>query len=80
MKNRGKSISHTQAVFLFLLLTVTLHVLGLKVNGAVKGSDPIAAYIDYGSKILGAILISEMVLLSCFTPMKYSWQAFRCSV
>ena len=79
MKNRGKSINHTQAVFLFLMLTVTLHILGLKVNGAVKGSDLISAYIDYGSKILGAILIVEMVLLICFTPMVLNRQALRCS-
>ena len=79
MKNRGKSINHTQAVFLFLMLTVTLHILGLKVNGAVKGSDLISAYIDYGSKILGAILIAEMVLLICFTPMVLNRQALRCS-
>ena len=80
MKNRGKSINHTQAVFLYLMLTVTLHILGLKINGAIKGSDLISAYIYYGSKILGAILVSEMVLLICFTPMKINRLALRCSV
>ena len=79
MKDNRKPISHTQAVILFLMLTVTLHILGLKVNGAVMGSDQISAYLDYGSKILGAILITEMVLLICFTPMKINRQALRCS-
>ena len=78
IKNR-RSINHTQAVVLFMMLTVTLHVLGLKINSMIKGSDLISDYIDYGSKILGFILISEMVLLVCFTPMKYSRQALCCS-
>ena len=79
MKNRGKTINHTQAVFLFLLLTVTLHVLGLKINGAIRGSDLVSAYLDYGSKILGAILVAEMVLMVYFTPMKINRQTLRCS-
>ncbi len=79
MKDRGKTINFTQALLLFLLLTVALHVLGLRVNGAIKGSELISAYLDYGSKILGAILITEMALLVCFTPMKINRQALRCS-
>ncbi len=79
MKNRGKSINHTQAVILFLILTVTLHILGLKVNGVIKGSDLISDYIDYGSKILGLFLVLHMVMFTCFTPMKINLQALRCS-
>ena len=79
MKNRGKSINHTQAVILFLILTVTLHILGLKVNGVIKGSDLISDYIDYGSKILGLFLVLHMVMFTCFTPMKSNLQALRCS-
>ncbi len=79
MKNNRKSINHTQAVILFLMLTGTLHILGLKVNGAVRGSELISAYLDYGSKILGAVLIVEMVLFIWLTPMKLNRQALRCS-
>ena len=79
MKNSEKTINHTQAVFLFLTLTVTLHVLGLKVNGAIKGSELMSAYLDYGSKILGAVLVAEMALFVWLTPMKMNRQALRCS-
>ena len=79
MKNKGKSISHTQAVMLYLILTVTLHVLGLKVNGVIRGSDLISDYMDYGSKILAGFLVLQMVLFTCFTPMKINRQALRCS-
>lgn len=77
MKNNRKSLNHTQAVVLFIMLTVTLHVLGLKVNNVFKGSDLLSNYLDYGSKILGVILIVEMVLLVIFTPVKYNKQALR---
>ncbi len=79
MKNSRRSISHTQAVVLFLMLTVTLHVLGLRLNGLTMGSDLISDYIDYGSKILGVILATEMVLLICFTPAKLDRHALRLS-
>ena len=77
MKNKRRPISHTQATILFLMLTVTLHVLALKVNGMIRKTDLLSDYLDYGSKILGIILISEMVLFVCFTPMKYNRQALR---
>ena len=79
MKNSGRSLNHTQAIALFLILTVTLHVLGLRVNGFIKGSDLISDY-TYGSKILAVILAAEMVLLIYFTPVKYNRQALRCSI
>ena len=79
MKNNRRSINHTQAVILFLMLTVTLHLLGFRISGTIKGSDLISDYMDYGSKILGVILITEMVLFILFTPMKYDRQALRCS-
>ena len=79
MKTNRKTISHTQAVILFLILTVALHVLGLKINAAVRGSELISAYLDWGSKILGAILILEMLLFCCFTPLPLTRQALRCS-
>ena len=71
MKNERKPMNHTQAVVLFMVLTVTLHVLGFKVNGSIRGSDLVSAYLDYGSKILGLILVLEMLLFSRFTPMKF---------
>ena len=77
MKNNRKSINQTQAVILFMMLTVTLHILGLKANGVIKGSELISAYLDYGSKILGAILIAEMLLFIWLTPMKLNRQALR---
>ncbi|MBR3640579.1 MAG: hypothetical protein IKN53_00940, partial [Oscillibacter sp.] len=80
MKNKERAIGRTQAVILFLMLTVTLHILGLKVNGAAAGSELISAYLDYGSKILGAILITEMLLFLWLTPMKLNRRALRCSV
>ena len=77
MKNNRKSINQTQAVILFMMLTVTLHILGLKANGVIKESELISAYLDYGSKILGAILIAEMLLFIWLTPMKLNRQALR---
>ena len=77
MKNNRKSINQTQAVILFMMLTVTLHILGMKANGVIKGSELISAYLDYGSKILGAILIAEMLLFIWLTPMKLNRQALR---
>ncbi len=77
MKNNRKSINQTQAVILFMMLTVTLHILGMKANGVIKESELISAYLDYGSKILGAILIAEMLLFIWLTPMKLNRQALR---
>lgn len=79
MKNNKRPINHTQAVILFLTLTVTLHILGFRINGIIKGSDLVSDYIDYGSKILGLILVSEMILFIWFTPMKYNRQALYLS-
>ena len=77
MKNNRKSINQTQAVILFMMLTITLHILGMKANGVIKESELISAYLDYGSKILGAILIAEMLLFIWLTPMKLNRQALR---
>ena len=62
---------------LFLIMTVGLHVLGMKIYGLITHTDLISDYITYGSKILGAILIIEMVLFACLTPMKCNWSALR---
>ena len=72
-------MSHTQSVILFILMTVTLHVLGMKIYGTIAHTDQISDYITYGSKILGAILVTEMVLFSLLTPMKCNWSALRAS-
>ena len=77
MKNAKKSLSHIQAVFMFLMLTVTLHVLGLKIYGIIIKSHVISDYITYGSKILGVILIVEMLLFVYLSPMKCNWKALH---
>ena len=79
MKKDRKFLNHTQAVVLFLILTVTLQVLGLKVSGFIRRTDLISDYLTYGSKILGLILIVEMVLLEKFTPVEFNSKALRFS-
>ena len=80
MKNSKKLLSHTQAVVLFIVLTVTFNVLGLKINGIIRQTDIISDYIPYGSKILGFILLVEMVLSVYFSPMKFNSKALRFSL
>lgn len=75
MKKGRNVLSHIQAVILFLMMTVTLNVLGLKIYGLIKGTALISAYIDHGSKILGVILLVEMLLLSYLSPAKCNWSA-----
>ncbi len=77
MKNRKIVFSHNQAVILFLMMTVTLHVLGLKIYCLIKGTSLITAYLDYGSKILGVILLGEMLLLSYLSPLKFNRDALH---
>lgn len=79
MKSNRKSMSHTQAVLLFIIMTVALHALSMKVYGMIAHTDLISDYITYGSKILGVILVTEMVLFSRLTPMKCNWSALRAS-
>ena len=79
MRSNRKSMSHTQAVILFMIMTVGLHILGMKINGMIAHTDLISDYITYGSKILGIILVTEMVLFSHLTPMKCNWSALRAS-
>ena len=79
MKSNRKSMSHTQAVLLFIIMTVALHALSMKVYGMIAHTDLISDYITYGSKILGVILVAEMVLFSRLTPMKCNWSALRAS-
>ena len=77
MKNNRKTMSHTQAVMLFIIMTTGLHVLSMKIYGMIAHSDLMSDYITYGSKILGAILVTEIVLFSCLTPMKCNCSALR---
>ena len=77
MKRSGKTMSHTQAVVLFMIMTAAFHILGMKICGLISHTDVISGYITYGSKILGVILITEMVLFARLTPMKCNWAAFR---
>jgi membrane protease YdiL (CAAX protease family) len=79
MESSRKSMSHTQAVILFMVMTVGLHVLCMKICGVIMHTDLISDYITYGSKILGVILVAEMVLFSQLTPMKCNWSALRAS-
>ena len=62
-----------------MIMTAAFHVLGKKINGMIAHTDLISDYITYGSKILGAILVAEMVLFSRLTPMKCNWSALRAS-
>ena len=64
MKRSGKTMSHTQAVVLFMIMTAAFHILGMKICGLISHTDVISGYITYGSKILGVILITEMVLFA----------------
>ncbi len=77
MKGSRNTLSHTQAVVLFLIMTPAFHILGLKIFGLTAHTDILSDYIPYGSKILGAVLVTEMVLLSRLTPMKCRWEALR---
>lgn len=77
MERNRQTMSHTQAVILFMIMTVAFNILGLKIFGLIAHTDIISAYIPYGSKILGAILIIEMVLYTRLTPMKCNWSALR---
>lgn len=77
MKSSRKTVSHTQAVVLFMIMTAAFHILGMKIYGLAAHTDIISDYITYGSKILGAVLITEMVLFSHLTPMKCNWPALR---
>ena len=77
MKSNRRTMSHTQAVMLFMILTVALHVLCMKIYGMIAHTDLMSDYITYGSKILGIILVTEMVLFACLTPMKCNWSALR---
>ena len=70
-------MSHTQAVMLFVIMTMGLHVLAMKIYGMTAHTDLVSDYITYGSKILGIILVAEMVLFSYLTPMKCNWSALR---
>ena len=79
MKSSRKTMSHTQAVMLFMIMTVTLQVLGMKIYGLIAHTEIISDYITYGSKILGVILVMEMVLFARLTPMKCNWSALRAS-
>ena len=79
MTGNRKTMSHTQSVVLFMIMTVAFHVLGMKINGMIAHTDLISDYLTYGSKILGAILVAEMVLFSRLTPMKCNWSALRAS-
>ena len=79
MTGNRKTMSHTQSVVLFMIMTVAFHVLGMKIYGMIAHTDLISGYITYGSKILGAILVAEMVLFSRLTPMKCNWSALRAS-
>ena len=73
MKEKREVRSHTQAVIMFMIMTIALHILCLKIFGIIKGSDDISYYINYGSKILGVILIAGMLLFASFTPMRCNW-------
>lgn len=77
MKSSRKTMTHTQAVVLFIIMTAAFHILGMKIYGLAAHTDIISGYITYGSKILGAILVTEMVLFSHLTPMKCNWPALR---
>ena len=79
MKSNKKAIHHTQAVVLFMTITVAFHIFGMKIYGLIAHTDIISDYITYGSKILGVILIIEMVLFVRLTPMKCNWSAVRAS-
>ena len=79
MKDNRKLFNHTQAVILFIMLTIALHILGLRINGVITGSELISAYLDYGSKILAVILVTEMLLLIWLSPMKIDKEALRFS-
>ena len=72
-------MSHTQAVILFMIMTAGLNILGMKIYGVIAHTDLISDYITYGSKILGIILVAEMVLFARLTPMKCNWSALRAS-
>ncbi|MBQ3428696.1 MAG: CPBP family intramembrane metalloprotease [Mogibacterium sp.] len=79
MKSNRKTMSHTQSVMLFIIMTVGLHVLGMKIYGMIAHTDLISDYITYGSKILGVILVTEMILFARLTPMKCNWSALKAS-
>ena len=70
-------MSHTQSVMLFMIMTMALHILCMKIYGLIVHTDLISDYITYGSKILGVILVIEMVLFAQLTPMKCNWSALR---
>ena len=77
MKEKKHVFNQTQAVILYLIVTVAFQMAGMKINGLFYGSEDISLYVDKGSKILGVILILEMILLIRFTPMKISWSAVK---
>ena len=79
MKEKREVLSHTQAVIMFMIMTIALHILCLKIAGIIKGSDDISYYINYGSKILGVILIAGIILFASFTPMRCNWSSLRAS-
>lgn len=79
MKSNRKTMSHTQAVMLFMIMTVALHILVMKIYGLAAHTDLMSDYITYGTKILGVILVTEMILFSLLTPMKCNWAALRAS-
>ena len=73
----GSRISETLAVILFLMMTIMLHIIAMKVYLLAAHTDDISIYKVIGSKILGAILVIEMILFVRFTPMRINWSALK---
>ena len=76
-RESGSRVSEALAVILFMMMTIMLHIIAMKVYLLAAHTDDISIYKVIGSKILGAILILEMILFVCFTPMRINWSALK---
>ena len=70
-------LTRAESMILYLLLTIMLDMICLKIFGLVAKTDVLSDYKPYGSKILGVILIAEMIVFVKLTPMKIHWSALR---
>lgn len=75
---RSRNNKASTAVTFFMLMTIMLHVIALKVFTIAAHTDLLSAYKGIGSKILGAILVLEMIAFVHLTPMRINWEAMKC--